>query len=251
MPIPQLSSLLNRVSGLPRLTGSLQVWMELVESEGDFYSLCNAIRGVPISWLDWTEQIAQGNAGRGLPINDPLAYRLSVLQNGIVNMQESKFVVDTLENAIRVALVEFSGKYKILIDDVLPTIPDGCKIYPRPHSISELASSLTFYQLTATLQRNWNSLSISENGTRAAVSGYWRIFEAAKCCRDVNRFRNDMNFARSLRNDIAHSRRLFSQSEVDQLHRAACKWLAALHIDVLQRVAKYRELRPRFLDSLV
>jgi hypothetical protein len=251
MPIPQLSSLLLNRRGLPALGPTVLKWLDFVETESQFTVLCTALRGIPSEWVDWAEDSTSKAIARGVSVTEPLSYRLAVLLNGIINLQECKYLVDAMENALRVEALEYSRIVGIEISDVLYSVPDHAKFRPLPSTIPNLVMSCTFYQLSELFARNWNGVRLVSKAGKPMVSGFRSVFQSKKSCRDVNRFRKAMKTARNCRNDVAHSRRLFAYADVEIVYKAMGDWFDALHLDICSRVASYRGMRPNFLDGLV
>lgn len=255
MPGPQRSSLLHRhlVAGQPSAE-----WLSYAETEAEFLSLLGVVNGTPSDWLDWVEARASASVERGVTIDKPIEWRLSLLWNGMIMLQEMKFLSDLLETALRQVLVSYTSEHAVGFDGIAETIPNRDSVlshYRRmkcsavdvalPPS-SELMACFTFYQLTETMARNWKHFPRSGGPTRGFGSLFWH----SRLCRDVNYFRRTMKRVRIVRNDIAHSRRLFAEEEAHKLLASVATWLDPLGIEVKTRVVSYRKRRPRFLEPL-
>ncbi len=251
MPIPQLSSLLLKTKGLPIISPTVSLWLDLVASEAEFSSLCTALRGIPAGWVDWTEAIVNRAIVRGITVSKPLPYRLAVLLNGIVNLQECKYLVDAMENALRVEALEHARREGIGLNDIIKTVPEHWKMIPVPASLPQLIASSSFYQLTELFIRNWEHVWVYSKPRKNAVPGFWKVFQSNGRCRDVKQFRRAMTSARSYRNTIAHTKRLFAFADIDQLYVRMYQWFKAMHLDIDSRIMTYRGMRPRFLDGLI
>ncbi len=250
-PIPQLSSLLLKTKGLPAIGPTVSLWLNLVESETEFLALCTALRGIPANWVDWAEDIVNQRIARGVIVLKPLPYRLAILRNGMVNLQECKYLVDAMENALRVEALEHARKVRIELGDITHRLPDFSKYNPAPTTLPAWIASSTFSHLTELFTRNWTYVWISFVPGKVRVPGFWQVFQDNKHCRDVNQFRRAMASARRYRNDIAHTRRLFTFTEIQHLYNDMSNWFEAMHLDIGSRVKNYRSVRPKFLDGLM
>lgn len=255
LPDPQLSSL--------HFEPTLQEppflnWLRLCQTEREFLGLAHDLRGIPKGWIEWVENIATATSSRGIHIKQELTYRLNLLWSGIILLQEMKFLCDAFENALRHAVVRFSTTHEVTFGDIERTIPDLESIRriakdryslvsldPAPVSFEALGW-FTLYQLTDTVARNW--ISLPSRGGKA--EGFITLFYEFKACRDVNKFKRDMEELRKARNAIAHSHRLFQPHECIHLFDLAQHWTEPLHIDLQRSIEHYRKRRPRFLDDL-
>jgi hypothetical protein len=213
---------------------------------------------MPKAWIEWAEDQTQKSILRGIKINHPLHYRLSNLWHGIIILQEAKFICDVIENAFRQTSSDFCFRNSLRYVDICRSIPKWKSVKSRHEAAakikidmqsvinSEFFKSLTFYELTELIGRNWKEIPVS----MLTVAGFSSLFWQEVACRDVNRFRKDMSQVRRNRNDIAHSRRLFQLYEVKKLYRIANIWLDPLNIVLKQRILTYRDKRPRFLQDV-
>ncbi len=248
MPIPQLSSLLLQAKNVPLLGNTGRSWLELIRSEAQFELFCRTLRGIPSQWVAWAEDAAVRATTRGVRIDDPLGYRLAALLHGIINLQECKFLLDSIENALRVAALSHAHHEHLEFNDVAHTIPESLAYQNGTADFESFVMGATFYQVSELFARNWNHVCCPRSSRR--VSGFWRAFSLKRECRDVHRFRATMKLARSFRNDIAHSRRLFAFHEIEHLSVRLDAWLFALGVDLRSRIEAYRAARPRFLEGL-
>ncbi|MBI5353553.1 MAG: hypothetical protein HZB50_13005 [Chloroflexi bacterium] len=220
-------------------------WLELTKNSKQFYELRNVLSGMPSHWLEWVDKQIHDYAQRGNLIRDPLQYRLSILWNGIILLQESKFIGDVTENALRRSLIDFMVIQKLTFSDL--QIPEwGKKNYTslfsgyRKSQSDFIAEYFTFYQLYGTFQENW---AIPQR------TGFGVIFNNKKYL-NLAQFKADMKNIKQIRNDIAHSRKLFRPDEVRNLYKVAYKWLIPLSVNLAERVRAYRQQRPNFLQDL-
>jgi hypothetical protein len=89
-------------------------WMRLTKSYNECEVLGPALSGIPKPWIEWAERIASSHERRrGDAIRSPLKFRMSVLWNGIVLLQEAKFICDTLENALRQLIAVHCQKHAV------------------------------------------------------------------------------------------------------------------------------------------
>ena len=110
----------------------------------------------------------------------------------------------------------------------------------------EYISHFSFYDLTETMLRNWKHIKVQKE-----TKEVFNIrFQSSAYCKDANQFRGDMKKIREQRNAIAHSRKLFSPSEIRGLYDLACQWLSPLGVELKLNVLTYRAKRPRFLWDL-
>jgi hypothetical protein len=59
-----------------------------------------------------------------------------------------------------------------------------------------------------------------------------------------------MQHIRRTRNDVAHSRRLFTRDDVVILYKKVDRWVTPLGVDLMEKVEAYRRKRPKFLSEL-
>jgi hypothetical protein len=116
-------------------------------------------------------------------------------------LQETKFLCDTVENALRVAVARHSVHRNIALDEIQRQIPAWdrlAKSFERDHGqaisiqqpISDaLLAAMTFHQLTTLIKANWNRVS----GAKLFKRGFADLFWHDRLCRDVNAFGRDMD----------------------------------------------------------
>lgn len=225
-------------------------WLELTLNTAQFYELRGILSGIPRPWLEWVDKQVDNYSQRGNNVRNPLQYRLSILWNGIILLQESKFIGDMTENALRRSFIDFINIHKLSFSDLLVPEWNAKKFdsiladYPKSQS-DFIAEYFTFYQLYGTFQENWHSPRYN-NTIKEGFSNFFRNKKRL----DLPQFQNDMKGIKQIRNDIAHSRRLFSPDEVRNLYMVAHKWLTPLGVNLAERVKGYRQQRPRFLQDL-
>jgi hypothetical protein len=220
-------------------------WLEFTQKSKQFYEVRNLLSGMPSHWLEWVDKQISNYSCRGNVIRDPIKYRISILWNGIILLQESKFIGDITENTLRRSLIDFMTIQKLTFSDL--QIPEWSNKnftsllfnYPRTQA-DFIAEHFTFYQLYGTFQ---------ENCTIPQKTGFWVIFAKQKYL-NLALFKADMKTIKQTRNDIAHSRKLFRPDEVRNLYKIANKWLIPLGVNLADRVKVYRQLRPNFLNDL-
>lgn len=231
-------------------------WIALAQTEEEWLRLLKIFHGLPSTWIEWVELEVQRLASR-TTIHDPLGYRLTVLRNGIILLQEGKFICDWTEHALRQGFLNHMAEHDVDYVALQPTIPNNPlhETYwtslkedteNRVQHASALVSSFTFYELTETMARNWKRI---EN-TPQSSPGFKNLFMSVSECRNVNRFAQDMKLVRLMRNDIAHAKRLLKKHEIEATYDTVCRWLAPLDVDLSVRIQDYRQMRPKFLDDL-
>lgn len=256
MPGPQPSPLLQRHLFNEQPSAG---WLQLTESEDEFLEVLSIVNGTPRDWLESVEARAVDVERRGVKIEKPLAYRLSILWNGIIFLQETKYLCDLVETVLRQALVTYCSNGSIPVRAIAPTARAWRSIrrqYKATHSADvsmeeppsiALLSCFTFYQLTETVLHSWRSFS----GFDSSIRGFASLFWHSRVCRDSNLFRGDMKYLRGLRNDIAHTKRLLQGFEAERAYRVATRWLQPIGIKVDTRVMAYQRERPRFLETVL
>lgn len=233
-------------------------WLDYSTTTGEYLRLAATLSGIPKPWIEWVENQVSQHLERGILIKNPLPYRLSILWNGIILMQETKFICDVLENAYRQGIYSHCSRLKVKALNLRASIPSFSQIvgqYTKETKIridkeaiipAEFLSCFTFYQLTETMVRNWKKIiNRKEKG-----DGFASLFWSDVKCRDSNLFSKEMKYIRQARNKIAHSKVLFSSGETQIVYRIACKWLNPLSVELKTRVMDYRRERPRFLENL-
>lgn len=245
MPSPHNFSLLSYIDlNSPPYSN----WLELTKNSNQFYELRNVLSGTPRPWLEWVDKQVYNYTQRGNLVHNPLQYKLSILWNGIILLQESKFIGDMTENALRRSIVDFMAIQELTFSDL--QIPEWNKKFDtvfleyRKSQSDFIAEYFTFYQLYGTFQENWSSPKKNSHKT-----GFGIIFNNKKQL-DLVQFKTDMKDIKQVRNDIAHSRKLFRPDEVKNLYKVANKWLTPLGVNLYERVKGYRQQRPRFLQDL-
>jgi len=255
MPGPQRSSLLDRQ--LLNEPPSVE-WLQLAETEKDFLELLSVVNGTPNSWLEWVEDRVVELQTRGVHVRRPLGYRLGTLWNGIILLQETKYLCDLVETTLRQALTSYAILTGVTLGCLLATVPKWKSIRKQYDPLRkdgscidgpvciEFLNCFSFYQLTETLARNWRVMP----GTSPQRRGFGSLFWHQRGCRDPNCFVRDMKWIRTTRNDIAHSRKLFQLHETRGVYQVSKRWLKPLGIAVQHRIIAYRRRRPSFLREL-
>lgn len=245
MPSPQNSSLPLSFSKYP-----YSVWRSYAKSYNEYMSLLKIFRGVPQSWIEWTEQRVIQAEKRGVTIKNPLEYRTTVLWNGIISLQECKFLCDILENAFRQSVIEYLSEWKITYEEM--KIANWNKFKqrfedsPSTRVAESLIMNMTLGELTETMLQNWTMLNQAKN-----KPGFNMIFINEPNCQIERLFRIDMAQLRKIRNQIAHTNKLLFVSQSQKVYDRVNFWLTPLSVDLKQKVLSYRDKRPMFLQDLV
>lgn len=233
-------------------------WLNFSTTAEDYLELATTLSGIPKPWIEWVENQVNRRLERGIVIKKPLSYRLAILWNGIILLQETKFICDVLENAYRQGFYSHCSKLKLKFSDLESSIPSYKQVawqYMKEENVkidnealvsAEFLSCFTFYQLTETMVRNWKKIFIGKGNREGFVTLFWKDV----CCRDSKLFSKDMRCIRQVRNKIAHSKTLFYVGETQKIYQLACKWLPPLSVELKTRVIGYRRERPRFLENL-
>ena len=226
-------------------------WLRYVRNAEDFFKLSSTFQGLPATWFRWVEEQTLAAERRGVTIIDPLAYRMSALWNGIVLLQESKFICDTIENALRKSLTDFILEKAITYNEL--TIPNWNRIqkniggrFDEVVSQSDIVLYFTFYELYETIVNNWHGIPRKRSQKPGFKNMFWKNNE----CRDMNRFKWDMKKVNNERNHIAHSKKLYKLPETQLLYKIASVWLVPLNVEVKERILTYRSKRPKFLTEV-
>jgi hypothetical protein len=223
----------------------LSEWAGDARDPEQFFALLRMASCCPTRWLEWVENRYSAIIRDGRAVRDPLRYRLAVLQTGVVHLQEAKFICDLLENALRTRLEEWPSR------NALGASAMAFALY-RPTDAAQDGTvpslyNLSFYELTETYRLNWKAFPFQH----AVAPGLRKLFWSQPSCRDVNAFLHDMKWVRLVRNEIAHTRKLFSADDLRWLFGIANKWMLALGADSASRITEYRTRRPRFLEVLL
>ena len=149
-------------------------WLNYSTTTSDYLRLASTLSGIPKPWIEWVENQAIQRLKRDILIKNPLPYRLSILWNGIILMQETKFICDVLENAYRQGIYSHCSRLKVKLFNLQASIPSfrqaagqytketKMKIDEETIIPAEFLSCFTFYQLTETMVRNWKKINIEK-----------------------------------------------------------------------------------------
>jgi len=227
-------------------------WLNLTTTRDEFENLRKTLQGIPKFWVEWAEKQVKSREDRGVKIDKPLAYRLSVLWHGIILLQEGKFICDVTENAFRQSFIQHTIDNQIAYadiqfvgwDEVKPRFEKGrgTIVLSSIPSINFLCL-FSFSQLIWTMYNNWDR-------TKKEKPGFKNLFLKGSSCKNRNTFIGSANIIKDYRNEIAHSKKLFTPEEIQKLYKNAHIVLKPLDIEIEQRVLSYRGLRPRFLEDL-
>lgn len=231
-------------------------WIKLVTTTQELEELLRTFYGTPKYWVEWAERQTLEKIQRGIVVSSPLAYRVKLLWCGIILLQESKFICDYLENALRHSFIDYAIKNHITYAEIKIRGFDKVneeykKTTGSPVNLdlvveSNVASCLTFPQLTGTLVDNWYWISKASTSKK----GFRFLFAKNRYCFEKKNFINDMEMIKERRNEVAHSKHLFLREDSEGLYRTANRWLTALGIRLSRKVLDYRTKRPDFLIDL-
>ena len=222
-------------------------WGQLTSHLPEFLSVRRVLAAVPQRWIQSLEVQIQRRQSKGIPIRDPLRYRLACLESGIIVTHETKYLLDLLENSLRVAAIQHLERFHVRLKDVMRSLP----MHARMDNIDAencraLVLELDFGQLIHLYRNSWKRLPLNRN----IRTGFRNVFWRSCSCRDSNLFERDMALARQLRNTVAHSKRLISLNEMIAAYIATKRWTQPLPVDVDARIQQYRARRPAFLEDL-
>lgn len=226
-------------------------WTTFAKTSKQYFQLRRILAGIPQPWIEWAEK--QTHRRQDF-VEKSLEYRITVLWNGITLLQESKYLTDVVENTLRRCFVDFVVSNQTELSELL--VPQwgvgkekSLSLQYRNYTSSIgdfVAEHFSFYQLYGAMAANWLSLAHSKKHK----PGFAHLFWGWKFYPDANTFLSDMKSIKNIRNDIAHSRRLFNVDEVKALYKITAKWLKPLDVDVADRIRSYRRQRPKFLRDL-
>lgn len=258
MPAPHSPSLISLLSTRIHSSPPVCDWIQFASSEQELAALLLAVQGIPLAWLEWTEERVKTLEKRDHTVQFRVGYALKTLWNGITLLQEGKFLCDVLENSFRSSFAIFVSLNQITYSQLYPEkflkkirniqslIPADSSSVIQPSFILETG----FEQLVRTMALNWKNISPVDPSNETSSAGFSSLFWSEVHCRDVNLFQHDMSKIRKIRNDVAHSRRLFSSEDILGLKELVCKWIKPLNIELMQKVGVYRNNRPNFLQDL-
>jgi hypothetical protein len=231
-------------------------WLAGAKTAGEYARLASILTSFPESWLRWADSVARRRLRNRTDIANALGYRMAVLWRGIVMLQESKFLCDALENALRVCVQRYCEKEAIELGAIAISKWDrplktaarkiGAAIDKSQPIPEALLVEFNFSDLTEGVAANWKVIKTA----RGQVRGFSLLFWSENCCRDKKLFIHEMNMVRDARNRIAHSTKLFEEAEMQSLFKIVKRWLAALNIDIEPRLHRYRKLRKDFLAEI-
>ena len=238
-------------------------WLALAKDAGHFFDLARTLSHIPTSWIAWAEKIFEKRlrGSRKRKIEFPLTYRMNILWNGIVLQQETKFLCDLMENALRLGILKHSHRWGVAFVDIERTIPakrltdlikaiekqSGTEVV-RSNVIQEIVLlSFTFYETSEIIVRNWSKIQRPDQG----IAGFGDLFWKDKSCRDQKLFQRDMKTVRDARNKIAHSKALFEVHETRKVYHVVQRWLRPIDKLALDEgIAGFRRHRPDFLNGV-
>ncbi len=200
------------------------------------------ISGIPEHWLIWADRQKSARDLRGEPLTASLRYKEQTLQQGIIALQECKYICDLVENALRQSLSMHINELGMQQSSAL-IISGRSRLSPQPVDNLDALGRITFGELTETIGRYWKRYPSHHLGFRQAV---WGI----PACRQLRVFSRDMDSIRALRNVIAHSRHPVSTDDARRLCAESRLWLEALGVNLSEKLRQYREHRPQFLHPI-
>lgn len=233
-------------------------WVELTSSKTECLAVLESLAGVPDLWLEWADRCVNRRMAQGANILNVLPFKLTVLWQGIVCLQEAKFLCDLMENALRVSLSDWLTQHDVSLVQLQKSIPywketisSMARSQEDPHTVGNdsILCQLGFYQTTETIARHWKQLRL-DNTTMGKKTGLRLLFWSNRNCRGVGQFQKSMKLCRETRNIIAHSKSLIQPDEITRLERTISNWLKPLGISSILKIAEYRKRRPRFLEFI-
>lgn len=231
-------------------------WIQLAKTHEELQQLLKTFHIMPKEWLLWVDLKVEKSIKREIDVQNQLNYRLSILWNGIILLQETKYICDVLENALRQLITNHIDTHELTFKHFSEFVYRWKKIMENfeanngkvdlNHMVStQFLMTLSFFQISEIIYAGWITLS-----TKSHIPGFGNYFRPDKNCRDLNVFRRDMEVIRHSRNAIAHSHKLFSKDEAQNLFEFTNKWLTPIDVDLSQKVVSYRHQRPKFLNEL-
>lgn len=231
-------------------------WKKYTSTTVELDNLFKIFHSLPKEWIEWVEEQTQKRP----KIDNPLEQRMSILENGIIFLQEAKYICDICENALRQMIFSHIAQYELTFEYFADLRPyewgSALKQYERENRCTiidtdpiedDFIMTLSFSQITAIISKGWKN----NNWNRQHILGYGTFFINDSRCRDCNVFIKEMTFIKGKRNIIAHSKRLFSKDDVQIMFKIVNKWLSPLEINVTEKIRLYRMHRPNFLQDVV
>ena len=234
-------------------------WLQYASTYKEFNDLLKIFHYVPQTWLEWVDDKILNQNKQGLEINNQLKYRISLLNNGVILLQEGKYICDIVENALRqivICNININNPTYTFFKRILPDWEDTFSRYKynnrnvQEENVVDISFiiSLSFYQIIEIIYRLWKDDFYFPQGY---ISGHGNYFRRESRCRDRNEFKKDMTSIRRKRNIIAHSKHLLIKDDVQMLYRKSNKWLLPLDISLSDKIVQYRSQRPNFLSELL
>lgn len=236
-----------------------QLWLHHARTGEECLQAAGALSSFPDDWIDWAEKIATRIEADGKVLSSPLGYRLTIILNGFILLQESKFICDIVENSFRMIVAKQVQSLSLTTGEVSKSIPGWKSLKNRLERERELELGdksefpnkvlleLTFHQVVIIIYQNWRRI-YARCGTQ---TGFKLYFSRDQRYQDSNKFLSDATYVRKFRNKVAHSNRLFQSSETQKLYRVSSNLVASQNGNLNERVLNYRRSRPRFLESVV
>lgn len=231
-------------------------WFNKVQNEKEFFHLLRIIRGIPVNWIIWVEKETKKKIDRGVFIRDPLNYRIQFLNQGIIQLQESKFILDIIENSLRQSFGIFTISHNVKFNDLkIPNFRAIRKKYESVHKEiikmneiipEDFVFQFTFGDLIQIFYANW-VISMPKNDQDFGLGD---VFKKELMCRNKYFFMKNFEVLRNNRNKIAHSNKLFTVEETKKIYDLSYLWLKSLEIDLDLKINIYREYRPKFLEKI-
>jgi len=231
-------------------------WLSLTKTAGKYFALAHTLSSFPPAWIKWADRKALLCSRRGFVTKDPIAYRMAILWNGIILLQESKFLCDMMENSLRI------GVYRHCVLRAVPLQSIYVRSWERTRSRFEkdyktkldlsapipelMLSSMDFGLIPQLITDNWRRIKLSPS----FEIGFGDLFWRKRACRDKNLFAHDMGVIREAHNALAHSKKLFEETEVLRIYSVVQRWLDAIDIGLAPRIAQYRQHRRDYLAEI-
>jgi hypothetical protein len=253
-------SLISLLAGRTHSNFPISRWIENATCEQEIHTLLLSVQGFPNTWLQWADKRILRARKRNRQIYSESGYGIASIWNGLTVLQECKFLCDTLENALRFAFINFvtdnrlsptdlfAPKYKLITRTKKhrPWLLETSDNLIHPNLIFES----DFGEIVETFTLHWKRVALKARHERTSKIGFGSLFWSDVRCRDVALFKKHMNVVREIRNKVAHSRHLLSNTDLQRLTKYVIIWLRPLNVELMHKVNAYRVNRPNFLREL-
>ena len=253
-------SLISLLAGRTHSDQPISRWIENATCEQEIHTLLLSVQGFPCTWLQWADKRIRRARRRNRQINSESSYAIASIWNGLTVLQECKFLCDTLENALRFAFINFVTANRLSPTDLFaPKSKLITRTKNRRPWLLETSDNLIhpnlifeadFAEIVETFTLHWKRVALKSRHERSPKIGFRTLFWSDVHCRDVTLFYKHMNVVREIRNKVAHSRHLLSNSDLQRLTKYVIIWLRPLNVELMHKVNSYRVNRPNFLREL-